>query len=155
MANFFQFLQTKPNQFFPLCLPGLRWTFLLLRGSVSLVSEGDQLNSGWILKLLSVPRIFKLLNLCGNQLISIPKMPMSLFLLFLGKTFQQLNLWIWNDICRNCLLGHWKKIVKLLMRTFTCCSTFLYAGGVSPLNFLECIVASWPKVQPLSTKGTE
>jgi hypothetical protein len=26
---------------------------------------------------------------------------------------------IWNDIGRNCLLGHWKKISKFLMRTFT------------------------------------
>jgi hypothetical protein len=48
---------------------------------------------------------------------------MSLFLLFSGKIFQQL---IWNDIGRNCLLGHRKKIAKFLMRTFTCRSTFLY-----------------------------
>ncbi len=34
-----------------------------------------------------------------------------------------------NDIGRNCLLGHRKKIAKFLMRTFTCCSTFLYAPG--------------------------
>jgi hypothetical protein len=53
---------------------------------------------------------------------------MSLFLLFLGKIFQQLN---WNDIGRNCLLGHRKKIAKLLMRTFTCRSNFLY-GVVDP-----------------------
>ncbi len=39
--------------------------------SVSAVSEGYQHNSWLILKLLSGPRIFKLLNLCGNQLISI------------------------------------------------------------------------------------
>ncbi len=37
-----------------------------------MVSEGYHLNYCWILKLLSRPRIFKLLNLCGNQLISIP-----------------------------------------------------------------------------------
>jgi hypothetical protein len=35
------------------------------------VSEGYQLNYCWILKLLSGSRVFKLLNLCGNQLISI------------------------------------------------------------------------------------
>jgi hypothetical protein len=40
--------------------------------SVSAVSEGYQLNYSWILKLLSGLGIFKLLNLCGNQLISIP-----------------------------------------------------------------------------------
>jgi hypothetical protein len=34
------------------------------------VSEGYQLNYCWILKLLSGPGIFKLLNLCGNQLSS-------------------------------------------------------------------------------------
>jgi hypothetical protein len=40
--------------------------------SVSPVSEGYQLIYCWILKLLSGPIIFQLLNLCGNQLISIP-----------------------------------------------------------------------------------
>jgi hypothetical protein len=34
------------------------------------VSEGNQFNYCWIIKLLKVPRIFKLLILCGNQLIS-------------------------------------------------------------------------------------
>ncbi len=34
--------------------------------SVYVVSEDYQLNYCWILKLLSEPRIFKLLNLCGN-----------------------------------------------------------------------------------------
>ena len=51
---------------------------------------------------------------------------MSLFHLYLGKIFQQLNL---KYICRNCLLGHRKKIAKFLMRTFTCRSTFLYGAG--------------------------
>ncbi len=37
------------------------------------------------------------------------------------------NSWIFSDIGRNCLLGNRKKIAKFLMRTFTCCSTFLYA----------------------------
>jgi hypothetical protein len=32
-----------------------------------------------------------------------------------------------NEIGRNSLLGKRKKIAKFLMRTFTCCSTFLYA----------------------------
>ncbi len=36
------------------------------------------------------------------------------------------NSWILNYIGRNCLLGNGKKIVKFLMRTFTCRSTFLY-----------------------------
>jgi len=31
-----------------------------------------------------------------------------------------------NDIGRNCLLGHRKKIAKFLTRTLTCHSTFLY-----------------------------
>ncbi len=29
------------------------------------------------------------------------------------------NNWIWNDIGRNCFLGHRKKIAKFLIRTFT------------------------------------
>jgi hypothetical protein len=68
---------------------------------------------------------------------------LSLFLLFLGRSFPQLNL---NDIGRNCLLGNRKKIAKFLMRTFTCRSTFLYvvhctyriAGGFG--NNFYCIV---------------
>jgi hypothetical protein len=48
---------------------------------------------------------------------------LSLFLLFLVRSLQQLNL---NDIGRNSLLGNRKKIAKFLMRTFTCRSTFLY-----------------------------
>ena len=36
------------------------------------------------------------------------------------------NSWIFIDSGRNCLLGNKKKIAKLLMRTFTCRSTFLY-----------------------------
>jgi hypothetical protein len=43
----------------------------------------------------------------------------------------QLNL---NDIGRNCLLGNRKKIAKYLMRTFTCCSTFLY--GIEHLRMM-------------------
>jgi hypothetical protein len=38
-----------------------------ISNSVSAVSEGYQLNYRWVLKLLSGPRIFKLLNFCGNQ----------------------------------------------------------------------------------------
>jgi hypothetical protein len=70
---FFLFLQTKPS-FSPL----FAWSQLdisTISDSVSAVSEGYQLNYRWILwilKLLSGPRIFKLLNLCGNPLISIP-----------------------------------------------------------------------------------
>ncbi len=46
----------------------------------------------WILKLLSGPTIFKLLILCGNELIStgIPLLLMSLFLLFLEKENSQI-----------------------------------------------------------------
>jgi hypothetical protein len=41
---------------------------------------------------------------------------------------------IWNDIGRNCLLGHRKKIAKCLMRIFTCCSSFLY-GSLLPVGW--------------------
>jgi hypothetical protein len=57
---------------------------------------------------------------------------MSLFLLFVGKYS---NSWIWNDIGRNCLLGHRKKKPKFLMRTFTCRSTFLYALSIPLWSF--------------------
>ncbi len=73
-----------------------------------MVSDGSQINYCWILKLLSGPRIFKFLNVCGNQNISIPELLMSLFFLFLGKILYS-NGWIWNDIGRNCLLRHKKR----------------------------------------------
>jgi hypothetical protein len=82
---FFLFLQTKPS-----LSPLFAWSQLYISAtsdSVSRVSEGYQLSYCWILKLLSGPRMFKLLNLCGNQLISIPELLMFLFLLFLGKIF--------------------------------------------------------------------
>ncbi len=41
------------------------------------------------------------------------------------------NSWIWNDIGRNCLLGHRKKIAKFLMRIFTSRFTFLFALELS------------------------
>ncbi len=110
MANF---LSISPNQtkFFPfVCL--VPAGHFCTSDSVSAVSEGYQLNYCWILTLLSGPRICKLLNLCCFQLISIPYLQMSLFLLFWGKMFQQLNLE--NDIGRNSLLGHRKKIAKFL-----------------------------------------
>jgi hypothetical protein len=59
--------------------------------SVSASSEGYHLDYCWILKFLRGPRIISLLYLCGNQLIRIPYI-LSLFLLFLRKIFEQLNL---------------------------------------------------------------
>jgi hypothetical protein len=41
-----------------------------------------------------------------------------------------------NDIGRNFLLGNGKKIAKFLMRTFACCSTFLY--DISPADAILC-----------------
>jgi hypothetical protein len=52
----------------------------------------------------------------------------------------QLNL---NDIGRNCLLGNRKKIAKFLMRTFTCCSTFLYGSCITVLHE-EKVEIEWP-----------
>ena len=83
---FLLFLQTK--QSFSLLFAWSQLDISATSDAVSAVSEGYQLNYCLILKLLSGPRIFKLLNLCGNQLISIPKMLMSVFLLFLWKIFQ-------------------------------------------------------------------
>ncbi len=53
--------------------------------------------------------------------------PSCLCLCFFRFGVKYYNIWIWNDIGRNCLLWHWQKIAKFLMRTFTCRSTFLYA----------------------------
>jgi hypothetical protein len=66
LANF---LSISPNQtkFSPL----FAWSQLDISAtsdSVSAVSKGYQLKFCWILTLLSGPRIFKLLNLCVNQL---------------------------------------------------------------------------------------
>jgi hypothetical protein len=69
-ADFLSILQTEPS-FSPL----FAWSqpeISATSDSVSGVSEAYQLNYCWISKLLSAPRIFKLLNLCGKQLISIP-----------------------------------------------------------------------------------
>jgi hypothetical protein len=86
---FFLFLQTKPS-FSPL-IAWFQMDNSVTSDLVSAVCEGYQLNYCWILKLLSGPRNVKILNLCGNQLISTPYLLMSLFLLFLGKIFLQLN----------------------------------------------------------------
>ncbi len=67
-------------------------------------------------------QIFKLPNLSGNQLIT-HYLLLSLFLLFLGISFQQLNFeWYRQKL----LAGKWKKVAIFLIRTFTCRSTFLY-----------------------------
>jgi hypothetical protein len=63
------FLQTKPS-FSPL----FAWSRLDISAtsdSVSAVSQGYQLNYCWVLKFLNGTKIFKLLNLCGKQVISI------------------------------------------------------------------------------------
>jgi hypothetical protein len=116
---FFLLLQTKQS-FSPL----FAWSQLDIYAtskSVSAVSEAYQINYCWILKLQpSGPRIFKLLNLCGYQLISISELLMSLFLLFLGENIPAAEFGMISAFGRNCLLGHRKKIAKFLMRTFTC-----------------------------------
>ncbi len=60
-------------------------------------------------------------NLLGvNMFISISIYTLSAYVFvpsFVGKIFQQPIL---NDIGRNRLLGHTKKIAKFLMKTFTC-----------------------------------
>ncbi len=125
MLIFFLFLQTKPS--FSCLFAWSQLDISATSGSVSVVSEGYQLNYCWILKLLRGPRIFKLINLCDNQLNSIPYSFLCLCSFwFWGKYSYS---WMWNDISRNCLKGHRKKKAKFLMRTFTCRSTFLYVAG--------------------------
>ncbi len=53
---------------------------------------------------------------------------MPLFLQFFWGKYS--NRQIQNDIGRNCLLGHSKKIAKFLMMTFTCRSPFLNVSSV-------------------------
>ncbi len=110
LANFLS-ISPKQTKFFPsVCLvPAEHFCYF---GFILC----SQLNYCWILKLLSGLRILKLLNLCGNQVISMPLLLMWLFHLFLGKNSKSL---IWNDIGRNCLLVHRMEIAKFLMRTFT------------------------------------
>ncbi len=56
-------------------------------------------------QLLSGPGIFKLLNLCGNQHISIPQLLMSLFLLFLWKIFiEDFYSPLYHPLYSNCRL---------------------------------------------------
>ena len=57
------------------------------------------------------------------------------------------NSWIFSDIGRNYLLGSRKKIVKFLMRTFTCRSTFLNGAHVKKIWFSRIILISlrWVK----------
>jgi hypothetical protein len=72
---FFLFLKTKPS-FSPL-LPGPCWTFLLLRTQSLRYLKVIQLNYCWDFKISKWTRTFKLLNLCGKQLISIPMLLMN------------------------------------------------------------------------------
>ncbi len=122
MANFLSISLNQTN-FFPL----FAWSQLdisAIADSVSAVSEGYKLNYYLILKLLSGPRIFKLLNLCGNQLISIPWLLMSLFLLFFGENIPTAE---FGMISSETAWDIKKKIAKFLMRTFSCGSTFFYS----------------------------
>ncbi len=94
-----------------------------------MVSEGSQLNECWILKLLSGPRIFKFLNVCGNQLISIPEQAAYVFVLSVfGENIPTAEFGM--ILAGNCLLRHRKRNAKFLMRTFTCRSTFLYGYSI-------------------------
>ena len=62
---------------------------------------------------------------------------------FWGEVSNIWILWILNDISRNFLLGSRKKIAKWgLMRTFTCRSTFLYAGSI--LSWTFYFLLNWP-----------
>jgi hypothetical protein len=53
-----------------------------------------------------------------------------------------------NDIGRNCLLGHRKKMAKFLMGTFTCRSTFLYDENYG----LDVPVMNWA-FKPNNSEG--
>jgi hypothetical protein len=70
---------------------------------------------------------YKLLNLHGNHLIS----ALAAFV-FVPSVFGE-NIptaEFGNATGRNCLMGHRKKIAKIVMRNFTCSSTFLYGADI-------------------------
>ncbi len=95
------------------------------------MSEGYQLYYCWILKLLSGPRIFKLTNLCDNQLTSIPYSFLYLCSFWFGE----------NIPTAECgMISAETACWKFLMRTFTCRSTFLYVAGRSNLAGQSLIV---------------
>jgi hypothetical protein len=85
---------------------------------------------------------------------------LTLFLLFLGRSFLQLNL---NDIGRKCLLGNRKKVAKFVMRTFTCRSTFLYGLFVyctwdqrcerCALHGKRCTDSHWRRLQTVKLQN--
>ncbi len=92
---FFLFLQTKPS--FSTLFAWSQLDISATLDSVSAMSEVYQITYRWILKLLSWPIIFKLLNLGGNQLI----MYTLAAYVFVPSVFGE-NI----PTGRNCLLGH-------------------------------------------------
>jgi hypothetical protein len=77
-------------------------------------------------------------NLCGNQRMS-HQLLLSLFLLFLGRSFPQLNL---NYFGRNCLLGNRNKIAKFLMRFFLPLYFPLWGGVITALPLATTLISS-------------
>jgi hypothetical protein len=96
---FFLFLQTKPS--FSLCLPVPSWTFLLLWIQSLRCLKAINLTIVGFKGCQSGPRIFKLLNLCVDQLINIPYL--------LKGTVQPELRWVKIGINRavriNCIAG--------------------------------------------------
>ncbi len=80
--------------------------------------------------MLRGPRIFQLLNLCS---IFVYSRYLCLWSFCFGENIPTAK--CLNDISRNCLMEHGKKIAKFLMRPFTCRSTFLY-GPIQPSRCL-------------------
>ncbi len=99
-----------------------------------------------LLKLILIYRRWQRINLAA--FVFVP----SLF--FEGG--EVYNDWILNDMGRNSLLGNRKKIANVLMRTFTCRSTFLYVVDSHWLFLPETpcflVSAEWFEIPKLSWK---
>ena len=120
LANFLS-ISISPNQtpIFAVCLPGHSWTFLPFL---------------FLLILYSLPYMYTPYNVhvltstCTVQYVisCAVNIWLQLYTCFLTMRSKHASSKILNDIGRNSLLGSRKKIAKLLMRTFTCRSIFLY-----------------------------
>ncbi len=119
LANFFLFLQTKP-QFLP---------------SVCLVPAGHFCRSCFFSSctLSHTVYVYSVQCTCSHTHMDSTvcdqlccKYMATVVHIFLTMRSKHASSKILNDIGRNSLLGNRKKIAKFLMRTFTCRSTFLY-----------------------------
>jgi hypothetical protein len=96
------------------------------------VSQGYQLNNCWILKFLSGTKIFKLLNLCGNQNYQYTAAANVFVPSIFGENIPTVE--FGTISVETPCWDREGKIAKFLMRTFTCRSTILYVRITQPIE---------------------